>query len=234
MEGLEERGIIFEGKTHGGVVQDKITPRRLRVASGEPWNAGGVAFARHEHKFATNPAGDRTTEVNAVAFERVPRETPQASQRPKHHGSQKRQLIPVTGCVPSHIAAQLEKMRDQKGKRKLSRSEVIADILKKGVQRHVDMQYGATLEPVIERTIARRIDQATARTATLALEAFFSAEQARILNIYTLRLLLGSDIDILPQMIQESEEQARLNMKRSAYTREPEEEYEQQYKEAAN
>jgi hypothetical protein len=83
------------------------------------------------------------------------------------------------------------------------------------------MQYGATLEPIIERTIERKIDQATSRTANLALEAFFSAEQSRILNIYTLRLLLGSDIDILPQIINDSEEQARLNVKRYAYAEAP-------------
>jgi hypothetical protein len=174
-------------------------------------NAGGVVFERHEHKLETNPAIDRTTDENTLALE-----------RPKHHGSQTRQLIPVTGCVPPHIAAQLEKMRDQKGKKPLSRSAVIADILQKGVQRHVDMQYGATLEPIIEQTIERKIDQATSRTANLALEAFFSAEQSRILNIYTLRLLLGSDIDILPQIITDSEDQARLNMKRYAYAKEPE------------
>ena len=219
-------GDIFKREeVYASVMQDKITPGRYRRASGEPLNAGGVVFERHEHILETNPVFDRATEENTLAFE-----------RPKHHGSQTRQLIPVTGCVPSHIAAQLEKMRDQGGKRKLSRSEVIADILKKGVQRHVDMQYGATLEPIIERTIERKIDQATSRTANLALEAFFSAEQSRILNIYTLRLLLGSDIDILPQMITESEEQARLNMKRSAYTHEPQgaEEYEQHHKEVAN
>jgi hypothetical protein len=192
-------------------MQDKITPRRYRGASGQPLNAGGVVFERHEHKLETNPAIDRTTDENTLALE-----------RPKHHGSQTRQLIPVTGCVPPHIAAQLEKMRDQKGKKPLSRSAVIADILQKGVQRHVDMQYGATLEPIIEQTIERKIDQATSRTANLALEAFFSAEQSRILNIYTLRLLLGSDIDILPQIITDSEDQARLNMKRYAYAKEPE------------
>jgi hypothetical protein len=208
--------MIFEGQgTYAGVMQVKITPGRYRGASGEPLNAGGVVFERHEHKLETNPAFDRTTDENTLALE-----------RPKHHGSQTRQLIPVTGCVPSHIAAQLEKMRDQKGKKRLSRSEVIADILKKGVQRHVDMQYGATLEPIIEQTIERKIDQATSRTANLALEAFFSAEQSRILHIYTLRLLLGSDIDILPQIIGDSEEQARLNMKRYSYAEAPEQQEE--------
>jgi hypothetical protein len=194
-------------------------------------HAGGVVFERLEHKLETNPVFDRTTEENDLALERQAEEVPQDEnplvlERPKHHGSQTRQLIPVTGCVPPHIAAQLEKMRDQKGKKPLSRSAVVAELVKKGVQRHVDMQYGATLEPIIERTIERKIDQATSRTANLALEAFFSAEQSRILHIYTLRLLLGSDIDILPQIIRDSEEQARLNMKRYSYAEAPEQQEE--------
>src|SRR5437763_6736493 len=138
MQGLDKRGTIFEDTAHAGVMQDKITPGRLSAGSGQLWNAGGVAFARPEHTVATNPVFNRTLPEN-----------PQAFERPKHHGSQKRQRIPVTGCVRPHIAAQLEKMRDQKGTKKLSRSEVIADLLEKGVQRHVDMQYGATLEPII-------------------------------------------------------------------------------------
>jgi len=234
-EQLPKAGDIFERQvTYAGVMQVKITPRRYRSASGQPLNAGGVVFERLEHKLETNPVFDRTTEENDLALERQAEEIPQEEnplvlERPKHHGSQTRQLIPVTGCVPPHIAAQLEKMRDQKGKKPLSRSAVVAELVKKGVQRHVDMQYGATLEPIIERTIERKIDQATSRTANLALEAFFSAEQSRILIIYTLRLLLGSDIDILPQIIKESEEQARLNMKHYSYAEAQEGEQQEEY-----
>ena len=198
-------------------------------------NAGGVLFERHEHIVETNPSCERTTKENDVALERqaeagLPNENRQALERPKHHGSQTRQLIPVTGCVRPHIAAQLEKMRDQKGKKKLSRSEVIADIIEKGVQRHVDMQYGATLEPIIERTIERKIAQATSRTANLALEAFSSSEESRILNIYTLRLLIGDD-DLLKKIVEGARSEAENNLKRYSYAYaqapEGEEEYEQ-------
>jgi hypothetical protein len=206
-EKLPNGGILFErGETYAGVMQDKITPGRYRTASAQPLNAGGVAFERHEHKTATIPTVEREPEENTPAL-----------QRPKHHGSQTRQLIPVTGCVPPHIAAQLEKMRDQKGKKKLSRSAVVADILKKGVQRHVDMQYGATLEPIIERTIERKIDKATSRTANLSLEAFCAAEEGRILNMYTLRFLLGGDSDLLSQIVNDARAEARQSLKSYAY-----------------
>src|SRR5688500_8853346 len=131
-EQLPTTGIIFKRqRAYAGVMQDKITPRRYSVASGQPLNAGGVVFVRHEHKRETAQALEHQT------VKRAREQNTLALERPKHHGSQTRQLIPVTGCVPPHIAAQLEKMRDQKGKKPLSRSAVIADILQKGVQRHV-------------------------------------------------------------------------------------------------
>ena len=183
-----QKPVIFEAKANAGVMQDKITPRRLSSASGEPLRAGGVAFQR------------RADETPALA-------------RPKHHGSQTRQLVPVTGCVPPFIAEQLERMRDQGGREKLSRSAVIADILSKGVQRNVDMQYGATLEPIIERTIERKIQSYSNRTANLAREAFYSAEEGRIISIYILRFMLGEDIEILPEIIKQAQEQAREHLK---------------------
>ena len=202
-------------------MQVKITPRRYRPASDQPFNAGGVAFERIEHKSETIPVCARTTDENTLALERQaekrpPDESPQAFERPKHHGSQTRQRIPVTGCVPPHIAAQLEKMRDQKGKKKLSRSAVVADILCKGVQRHVDMQYGATLEPIIERAIERKIDSATSRAANLALEAFDSAEEGRMLTIYLLRFILGDDA-LLENIVADVRSEAQESLKPYSY-----------------
>jgi hypothetical protein len=75
-------------------------------------------------------------------------------------------------------------------------------------------QFGVMLRTTIQETITKQMQKENNRAANLALEAFYSAEQARILTIYTLRFLLGSDIEILPQIIAESQEQARENMKR--------------------
>jgi hypothetical protein len=129
--------------TNAGVVQDKETPRRSHTASEQPSNVQGVAF-QHETD-----------------------ENPPALQRPKHHGSQKRRVVPVTGCVPPFIADQLEQMRDQGGKQKLSRSAVVANLIMRGVQQNVDMQYGATLEPVIEKSINRHIQSYSNRNANI-------------------------------------------------------------------
>ena len=151
--------------TNAGVVQDKETPRRSHTASEQPSNVQGMAF---QHQTDENPP---------------------ALQRPKHHGSQKRRVVPVTGCVPPFIADQLEQMRDQGGKHKLSRSAVVANLIMRGVQQNVDMQYGATLEPVIEKSINRHIQSYSNRNANINLKALYAAEQNRLLSIHILRFL---------------------------------------------
>jgi hypothetical protein len=196
---------IFEGRIHTGVMQDKDTPVRIYEAPYEPSYAATVAY-RHPR---VDTKEDRTQTDS----------TP-AQMRPKHHGSNKRQLVEVAGCVPRHIAEQLERMRDQGGKgKRLSRSAVVAAIIVKGVQSNIDMQYGSMLKPVIETTIYNTIKSETSRSANLALEAFYSAEEVRILVVYLLRLFLGSDIDILPQIIKDAQDQARENVSMALHPR---------------
>jgi hypothetical protein len=70
------------------------------------------------------------------------------------------------------------------------------------------------LKTTIQDTITKQMQKENNQAANLALETFYSAEHGRILTIYLLRFLLGEDIEILPQIITESQEQARENMKR--------------------
>jgi len=179
-----------EGATNAGVRQDKETPQRFNSASEQPSHIQGVAF-HHETD-----------------------EYPPALQRPKHHGSQKRQVVPVAGCVPRFIADQIERMRDQGGEKKLSRSAVVATLIKRGVQQHVDMQYGVTLEPVIEKSIDRNIQSYSNRNANINLQVYYAAEQARILAIHTLRFLtdLVESPDELPLIIKVAQEEAWKHM----------------------
>jgi hypothetical protein len=180
----------IEGATNAGVRQDKETPPRFNTASEQPSHIQGVAF-----QYKTD-------------------ENPPALQRPKHHGSQKRQVVPVAGCVPRFIADQLERMREQGGKQKLSRSAVVANLIMRGVQQNVDMQYGATLEPVIEKSIDRNIQSYSNRNANINLQAYYAAEQARILAIHILRFLtdLVESPDELPLIIKVAQEEAWKNM----------------------
>jgi hypothetical protein len=57
------------------------------------------------------------------------------------------------------------------------------------------------------------------RAGNLALEVFYSSEEIRVLVVYLLRLILGSDIDVLPQIIKDAQAQARENVSQTLHTR---------------
>ena len=66
---------------------------------------------------------------------------------------------------------------------------MVANLIMRGVQHNVDMQYGAMLEPVIEKSINRNIQSYSNRNANINLQALYAAEQNRLLSIHILRFL---------------------------------------------
>ena len=143
----------------------------------------------------------------------TPARTEDSNFSGKHHGSNKRKTKEIASWVLPPIKARIQSMARQQ---ELSESKVVGALVEKALQFDADLQYGAMLRPVIEDTINKTLRCETNRSASLAIEAFYSAEQGRIVSIYILRFLLGEDIEILPQIIKESQEQARENMKRYA------------------
>jgi hypothetical protein len=148
--------------------------------------------------------------IKAASGEPATASTP-ADNRPNHHGSEKRQTQQIAGRVLPHIKSEVVRVAKLKG---WTESKTVAALVEQALAHSLAEQFGVMLKTTIQETITKQMQKENNRAANLALEAFYSAEQARILTIYTLRFLLGSDIEILPQIIAESQEQARENMKR--------------------
>ena len=148
--------------------------------------------------------------IKAVSPEPATASTP-ADNRPRHHGSEKRQTQQISGRVLPHIKSEVVRVAKLKG---WTESKTVAALVEQALAHSLAEQFGVMLRTTIQETITKQMQKENNHAANLALEAFYSAEQARILTIYTLRFLLGSDIEILPQIIKESQEQARENMKR--------------------
>jgi len=119
-------------------------------------------------------------------------------------------LVPLTTQIPRTLKAEIQRLAKQEH---VSDSAAAAAFLVKAVQGHIDMQYGAMLKPVIEATIDRKFQSYSDRTANIGLKSFYSAEQARILCINILSLLIH-DIEALPGYIVDAQKQAWENMKR--------------------
>lgn len=119
----------------------------------------------------------------------------QSSTQKKHHGSQKRKLVEVSGCVTRQTFNELERMRNQGGKI-LSRSSVVGTLVTKGVQGNVDMQYGALLEPIIKNEIKKDIGGYSNHVAFLAINAYYRAAEANFKLDEILRYILPDSSEL--------------------------------------
>src|SRR5438067_81177 len=99
--------------------------------------------------------------------------SPPAQLRPKHHGSQKRQLRQVSGCITNDAFQRLEVMRNAGKKNEVSQSSVIGKFVTQGIQQNADMQYISMLEPDIKNEIRKDIAGSSNRIDFLAVNAYY-------------------------------------------------------------
>jgi len=174
----------FEGKSHGGVWQDKHAQARTSAATPQPSG---------EHPPAHVP-------------------TPNPPAQPhKLHGSNRRRTVEVYGCVSRETAVEIERLRNQGGKR-LSRSAVVAGLLEKAIQGHLDMQYGALLTPIIERAINARLRARDARFAALLVRIAHDAGQTRSLVTNLLARAPGVTAELLETILDKSADRSKANL----------------------
>ena len=122
--------------------------------------------------------------------------SPSAQTRPKHHGSQKRQLREVSGCITNAAFQRLEVMRNAGKKNEVSRSSVVGKFVTQGIQQNADMQYGALLEPIIKNEIKRDIGGYTNHVAFLAVNAYYKAAEANFKLDEILRYILRDSTEL--------------------------------------
>ena len=171
-------------------MQDKYPPGRIDVFSDQPQSAAAQSIS---------------------ATSAPPPAIPPADTRPKHHGSETRQTAQIAGRAPFPTKAKILAMAKAEG---LTESKVVVNLVEKALQMDADVQYGAMLRPVIQDQIHKDIQAYSNRTANIGLQAYYAAEQARILAIHTLRFLtdLVESPDELPLIIKVAQEEAWKHM----------------------
>jgi hypothetical protein len=189
--------MIFEGRTHAGVMQDKYPPGRITAGAGQPLAANQDARNR--------PLSNSRLHAGSPA-----------ENRPKHHGSETRQTLQIASRVPPHIKSEVVRVAKRKG---WTESKTVGFLVEQALAHTLAEEFGVMLQNTLEQAITRQMQKENSRAGNLALEAFYSAEEARIATIYLLRFLLGEDIALLPQIIKDCQEQARENVSRALHGR---------------
>lgn len=193
---------IFDTKNHTGVMQDKYPPGRITAGMIQPATATVVADLNP--RVNTNPHRSQNAPASA------------ADIRPKHHGSETRQTLQIAGRVSPALKSEVVRIAKLKG---WTESKTVANLIEQALAGNLAEQFGVMLKTTIQEAVTTQMRQENSRAGNLALEAFYSAEEARILIVYVIRLFLGSDIDILPQIIKDAQDQARENVSLALHTR---------------
>ncbi len=130
--------------------------------------------------------------------------TPQVQNRPVP----KRKTVHLTLWVNPIVKAELQRIAEKEG---LSVSAVGGAFLGKALQQHIDMQYGALLEPILRQEIRKQMQVYSKRIALLLVRVAFSTEQTRNISTNILARqpgVLGKP-DILDHILDSSAEAAK-------------------------
>ena len=192
--------------TNAGVVQDKSGLIRDRAASGQPERTADELRSDQNHVQSpplntSAPQRSHTTGIHPPPIDVIEADGP---------------LVPLTIHIPKKWKAEIQRIAAQEG---LSDSSTARAFLGRGMQAHIDMQYGAMIEPIIENAIARSIQAYSNRTANIGLQAYYASEQARILAIHLLRFLteLVESPEELPLIITTAQEEAWKHMAKMSH-----------------
>jgi hypothetical protein len=199
--------IIFEtktteGATNAGVVQDKSGLIRDRAATGQPERIPDEIRLKQNHvqspqSNTADPQRSNTTGIHTTTNDFTEVDGP---------------LVPITIHIPKRWKEQIQGIAAQEGE---SDSATARAFLGRGMQAHIDMQYGAMLKPVIERAIRDNVHHYSDRQANINLQTLNSSEQNRNLSIHLLRFItdLVDSPDELPLIITASQQLAWDNVK---------------------
>jgi hypothetical protein len=197
----QKTGTVFNKQTYTGVMQDKYPLTRITAGSRQPATATLVA--------------DLTPRVDTNSSRTQNPNGQPADNRPQHHGSETRQTLQIAGRVKPAVKSEVTRLAKLKG---WTESKTVADLVEQALAGSLAEQFSVMLRTTIQEAVTTQMQKENNRAGNLALEAFYSAEEARVLVVYLIRLFLGSDIDILPQIIKDSQDQARENVSQALHT----------------
>jgi hypothetical protein len=182
-------------------MQDKSGLIRDRSASDQPYRTADEI--RSNQNSVHSPQSNTTAPQRSI--------TTATQHTPIDYADLEGPFVPLTIQIPKPMKAEIQRLAAQEGR---SDSFIARNVLGRGLQANIDMQYGALLKPTIKDTIHENFQGYNNRNANIGLQAYYAAEQARILAIHTLRFLtdLVESPDELVPIIKVAQKEAWKNM----------------------
>jgi hypothetical protein len=109
------------------------------------------------------------------------------------------------------VKSELQRIAEREG---VSVSATGATFLEQALQKHIDMQYGALLQPIIEQAIRKQMRSYSNRIAILLVRSLFSSEQTRSITTNMLGRQPGVTQPVLEEILNGTSNTAKRNITR--------------------
>ena len=162
-------------------------------------------------------AAPRLASAQADAGTKITRAVDVHTKTPRSQNSQvgEKRTVKLTIWVEPRVKEGYQRKADRE---EVSLSSVCAEALKVSLQHDADIHYSATLKPLIEATIDRRMIARDNRLASLLVRACIAIEQTRSISVNT----LGRQPKVNPGVLNEILDRSLDDAKKKITNRSPE------------
>jgi hypothetical protein len=185
----------------------------------KPGKTGKALGGLRQDKRGSSTARRPSTEpARSATPQRADTLDTKSTRSPRGTGDQTR-AVQMSIWVKPIVKAEIQRLVAQghvKGQEqdKLTVSSVAAALLERAVQGHVDMQYGALLEPVFQHLFDRRMAARDNRLALLLVRNYLVGEQTRGLATYLASRVPDMTPDILNDILDHTFQEAKKKLTR--------------------
>jgi hypothetical protein len=187
----------------------------------KPGKTGKALGGLRQDKRGSFTARRPTTEpARSATPQRADTLDTKSTRSPRGTGDQTR-AVQLSIWVKPIVKAEIQRLVEQghapgtdREQDKLTVSSVAAALLERAVQGHVDMQYGALLEPVFQHLFDRRMASRDNRLALLLVRNYLVGEQTRGLATYLASRVPDMTPDILNDILDHTFQEAKKKLVR--------------------
>jgi hypothetical protein len=140
-----------------------------------------------------------------------PQQLSRNASRSQNRPTPKRKTVHLTLWVKPVVKTELQRRAEREG---VSVSATGGAFLEQALQQHVDMHYGALLQPIIEQAIRKHMRGMSTRLAWLLVRVAFDSGQTRSLVTNILGRQSGVTPDVLKSILDGSSKTAKGNITR--------------------
>jgi hypothetical protein len=136
---------------------------------------------------------------------------PTAENRPKHHGSEKRQTVGMGARVFPHIKVAYKKIAKQRGE-PWTESSVAATALEEWLEFDLGEKFGVRLSKIVSAAINSNFQSYDKHIAFLSIQGYLKAATTLNLLLDFLRLYVVRDPQKLHNMLEDAENNAKKSL----------------------